>query len=536
MTKIFRYTAVVVFASLFMTGCFLKKEDNKPVVKLDILSITAEGLSAEPEINADNFTAVLPLAETTDIRNVHITDMQFTEGAKCKTTFPAYFDLRVPLYVTLSKYQKYEWTITSTQHIERYFHVEGEMREATIDVDNRIATAYVPMGTDLDNVTITSLKLGPEGITTYNPNPLEFTTFEGSIHQVEVCYHDDIEELWTLRVEPAVEVELSSADAWAKRIWLKGQGRSGTELGFKYRKVGDEAWSMVEDVTVDGGSFSACVTGLETLTEYEVLAFSDDNETDAVRVTTEDTFTLVNGGMEEWSFSSKCYYPYASSDTAFWGTGNPGATTLGEDYNLTTPNSKDLRPGTSGTKSANLQSMYPNMAGIGKFAAGNLFAGRYAGTNGTNGVIHFGRPCTARPVALHGWVKYERGKIDKVGGVPASRPDLAVGSPDEGQILVAVGDWTPEVYGGTAESPIAIDTRYVSTFFNKNGDNVIGVGEIILTESTDGWWEFTLPLEYKSYSRIPTHVVLVFSCSRYGDYFTGSTKSKMVIDDLELVY
>jgi hypothetical protein len=139
-------------------------------------------------------------------------------------------------------------------------------------------------------------------------------------------------------------------------------------------------------------------------------------------------------------------------------------------------------------------------------------------------------------VALHGSVKYDQGTIDKVGKVPSNRPDIGVGSPDEGQILVAVGDWDPAIFGGDADSPIAIDTRDESTFFNKGGESVIGVGEIILTQSTDGWWEFTLPLEYKSTSRIPTHLVVVFTGSRFGDYFTGSTQSRMVVDDVELIY
>ena len=35
---------------------------------------------------------------------------------------------------------------------------------------------------------------------------------------------------------------------------------------------------------------------------------------------------------------------------------------------------------------------------------------------------------------------------------------------------------------------------------------------------------------------VPTHLVLVCSASRYGDYFTGSRDSKMWVDDFELIY
>ena len=46
-----------------------------------------------------------------------------------------------------------------------------------------------------------------------------------------------------------------------------------------------------------------------------------------------------------------------------------------------------------------------------------------------------------------------------------------------------------------------------------------------------------LPIEYKEGATTkPTLLVLTFSCSGYGDYFTGSTDSYMYIDDVEFVY
>ena len=536
MTKIMRYLAVGVIALLSATGC-IENDIPYPVVKLEILSLEAEGLVAPATIESSAHAVNLELEETTDIRNVNITSVVMTEGAESSVTFPGLFDLRHPLYVMLSMYQDYEWTITANQTIERYFRVEGQIGESIIDAEHHIITAYVPMDADLKSIVVTAAKFGPRDITTYSPDPMSLTDFDNTVRNVVVSYHGDIEEIWTINVVPTdIEVEFTSVDAWARRVWLYAEGRSDAHLGFKYRLKGSDEWLSVNDINVDGGSFSACVTGLETLTEYEFVAFSNDSETSVVTVTTEDEFALMNGGLEDWSFANKCYFPYADGAAPFWATGNPGATTLGESYNLTTPTMTDLRPGTLGSTAANLQSMYPNMAGVGKFAAGNLFVGRFAGTVGTNGIVHFGRPSTARPVALHGWFKYDQGTIDRIGKVPTNRPDIALGSPDEGQILVAVGDWTAEKYGGDADSPIAIDTRDESTFFNKAGEAVIGVGEMILTESTDGWVEFTLPLEYKSTSRIPTHIIVVFTGSRFGDYFTGSTQSRMVVDDVELIY
>lgn len=36
-----------------------------------------------------------------------------------------------------------------------------------------------------------------------------------------------------------VTAEFKQVDAWTRLIWLYGEGRSGTDLGFRYRKQGD---------------------------------------------------------------------------------------------------------------------------------------------------------------------------------------------------------------------------------------------------------------------------------------------------------
>ena len=73
-------------------------------------------------------------------------------------------------------------------------------------------------------------------------------------------------------------------------------------------------------------------------------------------------------------------------------------------------------------------------------------------------------------------------------------------------------------------------------FAAQGHEAVIAYGEMPLRESVEGWTEFTIPIEYRSTSRVPTHLVIVCSSSRYGDYFTGSTQSVMWLDDFELVY
>ena len=528
-----KYIVVAVVAMAVVAGC-VHNDIPYPLKKLDILVFEADGLAQPATINANNYTVSLSLLETTDVRKLNVTRVEMTEGATSNVTFPGVFDLRTPIYVTLSQYQDYEWTISAEQNIEYYFEVEGQTGESEIDVTNHIVTAYVPTDADFKNINITAAKLGPKDITSYSPDPLSLKDFDNTVRHVDVRYHDDIVEDWTICIVPKdLEIEMTQVDAWAKRIWLKAIGRSGSDMGFRYRVAGSEEWMTATNVTVSGGNVSGYVDNLEPLTTYEVIAYSGEHITDVVTVTTEDVSVLINGGMEDWLFKDGTYYPYADGAAPFWATGNDGAKIAST---ILTEPTTETRPGTSGVYAASLQSKKASVMGIGKFAAGNIFLGRFGGLKGVNGLVFFGRPSTARPVALHGWVKYDQGMIDEFGGAPASRPDLKVGDPDEGQIFIAVGNWTAEEYGGDADSPVSVDTSDTSTFFDIKGKNVIGAGELVFTEGTDGWMEFTIPLDYVSTSEVPTHMIIVCTGSRFGDYFTGSTGSRMLVDDLSLIY
>ena len=153
----------------------------------------------------------------------------------------------------------------------------------------------------------------------------------------------------------------------------------------------------------------------------------------------------------------------------------------------------------------------------------------------SDGIVNFSQPFTSRPVALHGWVKYNRGKMDYIKGSPVGM-SFAKGDPDEGIIYMALGRWTAAEYGGTEQSPVQVYTRDTKTFFDPEGKDVIAYGEVVFTTSVDEWREFTVKLDYTATDVVPTHLMIVCSASRYGDYFTGSSDSVMWVDDFELVY
>ena len=93
---------------------------------------------------------------------------------------------------------------------------------------------------------------------------------------------------------------------------------------------------------------------------------------------------------------------------------------------------------------------------------------------------------------------------------------------------------------------IALATRSF-TFNNKNEDeyidyandpDIIAYGELPSGKATsgDGYVEFTIPLKYRNLTDKPTHIIIVCSASKYGDYMTGGVGSLMYVDDFELIY
>ena len=52
----------------------------------------------------------------------------------------------------------------------------------------------------------------------------------------------------------------------------------------------------------------------------------------------------------------------------------------------------------------------------------------------------------------------------------------------------------------------------------------------------NSWNVLTIPIEYYDTKSTPTHIIVSFTASAWGDYFTGSTSSKLCVDAVELVY
>ncbi|MGM9781682.1 MAG: PCMD domain-containing protein [Candidatus Cryptobacteroides sp.] len=321
------------------------------------------------------------------------------------------------------------------------------------------------------------------------------------------------------------------------------------QVYFEYRVKGTEDWTRSAAATRESeGSFSAVLSSLTPGTEYEYrlvlynTVSAAEEIVESISTFTTDVATQApNSSFETVSKTeSSNYYSFydpSSSDpslqTKWWCSGNKGSTTVGSSYQITYPDTSDKK---DGNQSVCLESRYV----IVKFAAGNLFAGRFGETIGTSGgTVYFGRPFTARPTAMRLWCKYSGGTINRYQDNAPS--EVAKGDYDKASLRIALGTWDYKTYGGDANSPILVNTTDESTFVDFTTDaSTIAFGEKIIVSdeanSTNVWQQITIPLEYRNLNKYPTHIMISFAASMYGDYFTGCDSSKLWIDAVELLY
>jgi hypothetical protein len=121
---------------------------------------------------------------------------------------------------------------------------------------------------------------------------------------------------------------------------------------------------------------------------------------------------------------------------------------------------------------------------------------------------------------------------------------------DCAEIKFAIGNWSHKVYGGTPASPVHVNTTDPATFVDFNTDeSTIANGSLLIRHdgyilnggdkvsvNTGIWVDYTIPLKYHTQDEMPTHIIISCASSRYGDYFSGYSNSKLWIDAVELIY
>ena len=288
-------------------------------------------------------------------------------------------------------------------------------------------------------------------------------------------------------------------------------------------------WNTVDAVAKGENTYSVNVGDISAGSNYEYRLVLDGKNIGASRLfATESGAQIPNAGLEDWTTSGKVIIPYYTLVNPYWCTGNYGTASLSKNI---TQSSDDVRPGSTGTKSAYMDSEYI----VVKFAAGNLYIGSWGGMVSTNAVVYFGQPFSfnAKPKAIRFWAKFNCGTIDKVsGGVGKS------GDPDLCKIFCCMATEAHKV-----DSSDAAGTTFSPSDANiKSGDarykKVLYSAYMETTQSQTEWKMFEIPFTFygSDPNQIPTHLILTYTCSGYGDFFDGSTESWMYVDDIELVY
>lgn len=518
MIKTVKILLVVVAATL--VGC-LKNDIPYARIQANIVDIAAEGQSEPARIDTINRIVNFYFPEDVDIANVRLSQYRLAaDVVDVGDSLSMVLDMTEPLTVTLRIYQDYQWTLIANQTIKRYFTFANQIGTSTIDVPGHRVVAYINKKIDITAVPVESCKLAPEG---WNETPsLAGQTVDFS-HPVEVTVdYYGTPQVWTIYVEPTdAAVTTVSADAGTNVAWVYGECEVGREVGVEYRIQGETQWTAAPAswLEIDGGSFRAVLRHLSPGATYETRAVSGDEAGAVLTFTTGHNAQVPNSNFESWWLNGKIWCPWAEGSDPYWGTGNKGATTLGPSNTVPTEDT----PSGSGL-AAMLQTKFVGIGLLGKLAAGNIFVGDYVRTDGTNGILSFGRTFESRPTRVRGYLKY---KTAPISSTTAGFEDLK-GRPDTCIIWCALID---------QDTPFEIRTNPNNRqLFDENGSYVVAYGKIEIGEDVNQYIPFEFKLDYKSTSRRPKYILVTASSSKFGDYFTGGDGAVLWVDDIELLY
>ena len=323
----------------------------------------------------------------------------------------------------------------------------------------------------------------------------------------------------------------AQANLWLGRASLSAMVFGSPTSAEIICREGEGEWQHFPAVASDNNTYTAQVEGICASHTYEYnLVIDGKTVGTSLAFSTPNGNQIPNGNLEDWCKDGDgVIIPYHTSNNPYWCTGNYGTAILSKNI---TQSSDDVRPGSKGTKSMYMDSEYI----VVKFAAGNGYIGSWGGmSNGTNAKVYFGQPFefNAKPKAIRFWAKWNCGKIDKIDKGVAKK-----GDPDLCKIFCCLTTDTHLVDSSngkeTTFSPSDADIKSGDARYDK----VLYSAYMESTESQAEWKEITIPFTFygEDPNQVPSHIILTFTCSGYGDFFDGSTESWLYVDDIELVY
>lgn len=522
---------ILAVLSACIVSCMFENNMSYPVVLGEFTSFEVKGAESVI-IDPESRTVEVVLDEASELNAVEVVGYTLSKDTHLVEEIPDVLDLTTPKFFTLQTYQDYKWTICAVQPVERYINVTNQVSDTEFNLAERIAIVHVTDNQRLQNVTFNSMKLervGAEFISTTgylneDGQSIEETVsvdFPMTLNCVMLRYFDidyKGEKIrWTVKVvQEAVDMKITSVNAWATKVQVKGIFDGMSSPVIQYKKASETEWIEVNDAVIAGIGISAEITGLQSNTAYQVRLACDGEYSTVSDFTTEDAAQLYNFSFDEWWLDGKVWYPYqqnTASDMMVWDSANKGAANfIGSS---TTPDDIFAVSGSS----ARMESKYAVIA----FAAGNLYTGKFGKIAGVGAELDWGTPFTSRPTALKGYFSYIPKAIDRV---KAPYEDLA-GQMDKCQILVLLTDW---------DKPFRINTTAGKFVDVATDPGIIAHAVMESDRPTEGFEEFILPLEYRDMERKPKYVVVACCASYLGDYFTGGEGSLMHVDEFEFVY
>ena len=573
-----QYWLLWIAVSLWFVACDIKEDFPNPIILGQITDFQVEGQCTADEqsgnvatIDKEAQIVTLYVNDTVDLTRLRINKIavagtipssgsnsselpmiipdEETYGAY--ENFPLYgfvdsigdLDIRMdftrPVKFVLRTYQDYHWTVIVHRVVKREIEVENQVGKAIIDSHLCNAIVYVSSKQSLKNLKVHKFLLGGEHGTVFPDPTLEEISNFYDARQFEVTTGWGATETWTVIVRQTDKVAESEnavkVSAWSNfavveaSIPVEEENFKKSSLRIEWKNK-ESDWNNNAHVveyyemnTENLRSIQATLKGLDPNTTYECrLCYEKDGKeiiSTPITFTTEEQLALYNGGFEEWWVDGKIAYPNEQG-TSFWDTSNPGGAAFGGSNTTATTDVVH-----SGSKAAKLESKYIVI----KFAAASLYTGTFGNLVGTNGAkLNWGVPFTSRPTALKGYMQYAPKAINRVGSnLPADAP--AAGEMDKCTMFCAL-----------LSEPLIVDNTQMSTFPDwENDSRVIAYGTLSDEQNVHSggqWKRVSIPLVYREFSKQPTHLLIVFSASKYGDYFHGGEGSTLYLDDFSLEY
>lgn len=392
------------------------------------------------------------------------------------------------------------------------------------------------LGIDVDKVITKEgqeIKLNSLLQKAYDWKDLEST----ETHSFEIIILDQLNQEATIAFSfvfvPDLDVETLPANAFSTFAFLRGSAEDTENLRFIYWKEEENESASIEVKATSNtdGKFTAVVTNLNPGSVYYYKAVAGDTEGIKQRILTEKAVMLPGGSFEKWSDN----IPQTDVDP-FWGSGN---NSIVKDLSSSSSDVVTVE-GIQSSLSAQLKSQSVAYVNLG---AGNLFTGDFKSivnildAKKCGGEIKLGRKFSSKPSKLRGYRKYIPGTIDNYGVVtfPSKRTvNVISGNPDTCSIYIALAT---KIY--TINTTQTDDQFMFDMDIDYFKDCIIAYAELPKEQSgaTSGYEPFELTLKYlKPEYDGEYYLVIVCSAAKYGDYYKGSSKSLLYLDEFELGY